>query len=295
MKNKNIYIGIGASYSQLAPAYLLRYTIKKLNINRKYNFIVTNIFTEIESKFLLEKKDFSLGTVFSLQRFLVASIAKRYDCSAAIYIDSDMICLKSFEDLISDFIKSKFDIFIPDINKRFNQKIQTAFFITKINTKLIKFYAQLLNNFFLNKISYIDLISNFYKKINYRLISYKYNSRNFFDDSTVILHYTDLWSQPWVCPYRKESAIWMQTHFYLHNNDSFYLQLIHDGVLDGSYRKCLVNNCILNFFLDIFFLPPQFKVYFDRNKLLAFCPYFLKGFLVQLIGLIRSVINLRIT
>lgn len=295
MKNKNIYIGIGASYSQLAPAYLLKHTIKKFNINSNYNFIVTNIFTEIESKLLLEKKDYSLGTVFSLQRFLVASIAERYDCSVAIYIDSDMVCLKSFEDLISDFIKSKADIFIPDKNKKFNQKIQTAFFVTKINKKLIKFYAQLLNNFFFNKISYIELISNFYKNINYQLIGFEYNSRNYSDDSTVFLHYTDLWSQPWVCPYRKESAIWMQTHFYLLNSDSFYFQLIHDGVLDGSYRRCLINNYFLNVFLDIFFLPPQFKVYFDRNKISAYFPNFLKGFLVQMIGLIRSIINLRIT
>ncbi|MDG1096975.1 MAG: hypothetical protein P8N23_05090 [Methylophilaceae bacterium] len=288
-----IYFGIGTTEAQLAPSYLLKKSLFKHS--EGMNIDVSNICDEPEAKKLNLYANLSLGTVFSLQRFLVCEIAKRKKADVAIYIDSDIICMNSYSPMIKLFYNSEDDFYIPTSNKLFQQPVQTAVTIMKVSDDNLNFFNEILALYFKGQVNYQQAISDFYKNRKYTFIGHKYNSRDFFEDDTVFLHYTDLWTQPWVSSFRKEGSVWKNEHQKLMSVDNEYFKLVKDGVLNKYYKPDMLDLSFASYVKSLIFLPPQFAVYFNRNSFLRFFPKSFLGISTQLVGFFRAFFNIRTT
>ena len=290
-----VYVGIGTTDAQLVPSYLLRHSILSKNSTDSVNFFISNICDEPEFSDISRSSKYNIGTVFSLQRFMVPKIALRLKCDMAIYLDSDILCLNSIDEHVLKFIKSSKDIFIPKTNDKFNQPIQTAVFFVRPNKRVVTFFEFFLNNYLASKMPYKNLISDFYINLNYEYISYKFNSRDFYEPDTFFIHYTDLWTQPWVSMFRKESALWEYHSEKMMQNDNNYKNLIAEGVRSGFYRSSIHKKTLKNKLLDLFYLPPQFKIYSSRGLFFRAIPKAALGLCVQLVGFIRAMLDIRTT
>jgi hypothetical protein len=290
-----VYIGIGTTEAQLVPSYLLRQSILSKNSNDSVEYFISNICDEPEFSDIPTSSEYNIGTVFSLQRFLVPKIAFRRKCDIAIYLDSDILCLNSIDEYVLKFIKSNKDIFIPENNSKFNQPIQTAVFFVRPKKTIINIFDVFLNDYLTSKTQYKNLISDFYINLNYKYISYKFNSRDYFEPDTLFIHYTDLWTQPWVSMFRKESILWVHHSDKMMQNDRNYMNLIIAGVQRGFYRSSIHKKTLKNKLFDLFYLPPQFAIYSSRSLLFRLIPKVALGFCVQAVGCIRALLDIRTT
>jgi hypothetical protein len=293
-----IFIGIGSTEAQLAPAYLLKKSIINFynHKNNNIEFIFNFLHETEEFKSLFKFNNLKMGTAFSLQRFVVQKIAYSNNCKLAIYLDSDVICLKSFHLIIEKIIDNKtIDILIPRSNPFFNQPIQTAIFFMQVNKRMVDFFESHLNKFLNNKINYKDLISNFYLSLNYQFISHNYNSRDYYNKYSYFLHFTDLWTQPWVCFFRFERRLWIEYHKKTYMIDSVYKSIVDRGIDKNYYLSSLSNKNFYNCFADIFFVPPQIDLYLKRYRITKIVPSFIFGFLIFFVGLFRGLFKIRAT
>ena len=286
-----VLIGIGATAAQLAPAKLLE---RSLTENADgLEIVVSIICNEPEWEIISNNSELSIGTVFSLQRFLVSEIARRNSCDVAIYLDSDIICLRPFSDLVQQYVKNNQLICLARPNPNFHQHIQSAVMLTGATERHVFFFRSLLSKYLNSEVSYKELHEKLYQNEEVLLVNHKYNSRDYFDTETVFLHFTDLWTQPWVSPYRKEGSVWLKNHYRYMSDSESYKELVEYGVEKKYYRRGLLRS--VSVFSDLFFLPPQLNVYRRRHLFFRLVPKPVLGFLVQLIAWIRSVLNIRTT
>jgi len=127
------------------------------------------------------------------------------------------------------------------------------------------------------------------------LAAHIFNSRDHAETGTVFLHYTDLWTQPWVSPFRPESIYWLNEHLKLMKSDPRYLKLVQEGVAMSYYRPGILQTNRGLKWSDLCFLPPQLKVYASRRRFLRLMPDFLLGGLAQIIAFLRSISKNRTT
>lgn len=288
-----IFIGIGTTHMQMVSTRLLEESL--LRHAGEHELVIHSICEEPEYQDIASLGALSVGTVFSLQRFLVAKIGARYGCEFAMHIDSDILCLNDFNAMIRQFAASDQFLCIASANPQFHQPVQSAVLLTRTDARCQEFFAKKLQDYISGSVTYAQLMASLCDETVALRLEHIYNSRDFVEDRTVFLHYTDLWTQPWVAPFRKEGAVWLKAHFSRMTKDSAYRALVEEGVAKGYYRPGLLEAAPHRSLNDFFFLPPQMKVYAERYPLLRLLPDRVLGIMVQLFSGYRAVLNVRTT
>ncbi len=281
-----IYIGIGTTPAQLIPTRVLKESIYQNRGN--FELVVDPIYEEPEYQSIASLDDQSVGTVFSLQRFLVAEIGARYGCDLSFYIDSDIVCLGDFSTMVASYLRSDRVICVANPNPKFDQPVQSAVMLVKTSKTHQRFLAEILNDYLERRISYRDLMGSLCEEPIAHRVPHFFNSRDFVEANTVFLHYTDLWTQPWVSPYREEAVVWLRMHAKLMESDISYNELAKEGVTLSYYRPGILESNSTWSWADLFFLPPQMKVYVKRRWFLRWIPDFLLGCAAQIVAFLRA-------
>lgn len=262
-----IYIGVGATAAQELPLHVLAHTIRKHNV--EHEIIIEDVGSTPEFEAISEQIENTYGTVFSLQRFLVPKIAQRYQAEICMHLDSDMLCMKSLQPFFDLVTQNKDKIVVPLPNVNFGQSQQTAVFGCTVNEEAIELFAENLQMFSSRKISYIELMQLSFSEQKMLPCSYIYNSREFFDDKTVILHLTDLYRQPWVNRFNELEYVWFKELSEAIKQEPSLMECLRKGVENRYYLQSLLTYSnrkhILMSLRDLLFLPPQFDAYAQQK------------------------------
>lgn len=299
-----ILIGVGTTNLQTLPFLVLRYSLIKNNPDLDLEIVridETQEYVEFQSSK-------NHGTVFSMQRFFTPLIAAKRQADACIYLDSDMLCLKSINSFIDILKTNPSNIVIPIPNLRYKQPYQTAVFGCIVNPYIVNKFSKAIEDYTYSLITYKQMINfNFLQKeiIDCESI---YNSREIYNQNTVILHFTDLFRQPWVSRFNRNKEIWISLMQQAAiQNESIKLSITEGAGKDylPSLKNILVGNRsgIFIHVKDFTFSPPQFLVYLRRIKLFDYILlnkfYFgrvikiLTGICVQLMAFLRDRLNVR--
>lgn len=211
---KKIFVGIGCDVNQLLAAEVLKYSI----LSNDSKNITASYLNDHPLWDKILKSKFEQRTPFSLQRFLCAKSILDSDNEIGIYLDSDMIALKSLRDLETKFIDSKKDISIVSVKKEWDRRQQSSVLIfnKKGAQRLWSSYEKYLNK----DISYDELI--YLKNINeIGSIHYSWNCLEYIDQNTALIHYTDMDTQPWLRNGNSNAGIWYSYLWsYIQNKDN---------------------------------------------------------------------------
>lgn len=262
-----IYIGVGATAAQALPLHVLSHTIRKHN--PEHEIIIEDVGSTAEYEALSKQIENTYGTVFSLQRFLVPKIAQKYQAEICMHLDSDMLCMKSLQAFFDLVIQNENKIIVPLPNADFGQSQQTAVYGCVVNEAAILLFSENLQLFLDKKISYIELMRLSFSEDKIVSCSYVYNSREFFDDDTVILHLTDLYRQPWVNRFNALEGVWFQALDEAIRAKPSLITCLQDGVENSYYLPSLLTysnrKSIFTYAKDLLFLPPQFEAYAQQK------------------------------
>lgn len=282
-----IYVGIGATQLQMMPARVLEESL--LQHVGGHELVIRCIHEEPEYQLIADRQDQSVGTVFSLQRFLVSEIGARHGCDLAYYIDSDIICLGDFLPMVQTYLLSGRMVCVANTNPCFRQSfVQSAVMLVGTRDAHQGFLSDALASYLNGGKSYRQVMTQLCEEPAAQRVSHVFNSRDFAELDTVFLHYTDLWTQPWVSPFHKEGVTWLRGHAALMASDPTYLKLAQKGVRQGYYRPGILRPSGGLDWSDLFFLPPQIRVYASRRWFLRWVPDALVGAASQLIAIVRA-------
>ena len=138
-----------------------------------------------------------------------------------------------------------------------------------VNEVAIALFSENLQSFLKRKISYIELMRLSFSEDKIVPCSYIYNSREFFDDKTVILHLTDLYRQPWVNRFNELEHLWFKELEEAIRIEPSLMECLKKGVESKYYLQSLLiysnRKSILTYLRDLFFLPPQFEAYAQQK------------------------------
>jgi hypothetical protein len=297
-----IYIGVGAVDVQALSVQVLKYTL--LKHNPEHDLVIESIGETKEFEQLATDWEASYGTVFSLQRFLVPQIASRHDADICLHLDSDMLCMHSLQ-LFFDMILANNDkVVIPLPNLNFNQPQQTAVFGCVVQPWSLTLFNSNLKDFLDKKINYVDLMRLSFSTDRILPCSYVYNSREYLDGNTMILHFTDLYRQPWVNQFNCLGQVWLnELSLAIEDNDSV-LRTVKKAVNNHyclpSLARFSGEKVSFPFMRDLFYMAPQFEAYaqlrFGRIYEIAPFSWCLKlGVItwVQAIAILHAIVKYR--
>lgn len=283
---------------------VLRYSLFKNNPDLDLEVVRIDMAPEY-AKFESTKKH---GTVFSIQRFFTPVIAANRNAHICIYLDSDMLCLKSINSFIAILKNNPNNVVIPLPNRSYKQSQQTAVFGCMVNPYILNKFSKAIDDYSHNLITYQQLIKfNFLTK-EILDCDFVYNSREICDENTVILHFTDLFRQPWVSRFNRNKDVWISVMQQAAiQNESVKFCAIDESSSDylPSLKNKLLGNSpeVFTSMMDFFFIPPQFLVYLRRIKLidhllvnttyLSLAIKLLAGLCIQFVAFIRDTLNVR--
>lgn len=258
-----IYIGVGAIEAQALSVQVLKYTI--LKHNPEHEIIIESVGDTEEFKQISKRLDLSYGTVFSLHRFLVPQIAKRYHADICMHLDSDMLCMRSLDPFFEMIVNNANKIILPLPNPDFEQPQQTAVFGCVVAPWTIELFNSNLTKFLEKEINYVELMRLSFSADKIFSCSHIYNSREQIDNDTVIFHLTDLYRQPWVNQFNALEQVWL--------NELSGAIAANNNVLKTLNKAVESNYCLpslarlsgekvrFSFLKDLFFMAPQFDAY----------------------------------
>jgi len=196
-----IFVGIGCDVNQLLAAEVLKFSI----LSNDSENITASYLNDHPLWSEVVKSNLEQRTPFSLQRFLCAKSVLDYDYKIGIYLDSDMITLKSLRELEAKFIHSKKDISIISVKKEWNRRQQSSVLI--FNQEGARKLWSSYKKYFRQDISYDELV--YLKTINdIGNIDYSWNCLEYTDQNTALIHYTDMDTQPWLRNGNSNAGIW---------------------------------------------------------------------------------------
>lgn len=262
-----VYIGVGSTKAQEVPFLVLKHTL--LEHNPEHELIIESIGDTHEFQNLSSRLDLSYGTVFSLQRFLVPKIAARHKADVCMHLDSDMLCYKSLQPIFNQAIEFEDKIILPSPNPNYKQPQQTAVFACTVQKWSIELFELSLFDFLEKKTSYVELMRLHFSKENVVFCSHIFNSREYLDAETVILHLTDLWRQPWVSRFNSLRHVWYKALYQAMCENIEIQEKLIEGLNKKYYLPSLAimvdQKVSFQFLRDTMFLPPQFDAYAQQK------------------------------
>ncbi len=243
-----VFIGSGEAslLERKVLIYSLRkHTSRKLDIytfNGTHNSIEINDSVPVLAPLPLHLKYRNI-TEFTLYRFIIPEICQYQ--GHAIYLDSDIICLK-------------------DIGKLFDLPLEGKNFLARPNA-----YDKVDSHLWALSVMLIDCsrcnfdLETYYQEIDKQLYSYtdfscmsekfrqyhpfkigeldeKWNTFDYWDNSTNLIHYTDLGMQPWKYPNHPYGELWFS--YFQEARDAGY---ITDRDIELSFARTYVRTNLL--------------------------------------------------
>lgn len=240
----NVYVG--SDESQELAVKVLEHSIKR-HTTLSVNVISMTPFPVKDPVDPRQRK----RTGFSFSRFNIPKL-NNYQ-GRAVYMDADMMVFKDIRELWEmPFDGSKL-IIQDDLNEKHtktdgkdgapSKRIkQTAVMVLNCE-KLDWDVDQIVKDLDDWKYSYEELMYHLCimdeKDISYKL-PFEWNSLEFYDQNTRLIHYTDMKTQPWVAPNNKFGYLWFKELQLMLKNGSITRKEITDEIDKGYFRPSLI-------------------------------------------------------
>ena len=198
-----ILIGVGSTEAQMLAVDVLSYTLRK-HTQRELEVVPLNR-CGIPIPSPRDPRNIS-RTPFSFQRFLLPELGKFK--RRTIYLDSDMIVFKDVGALF-DTEMEEFDILACQATP--GRKERIVYSVLLISADCPWKIDDIVRKLDSGEFSYEDLMFKFKVpgRVDVRL-PYHWNSCEHYEPGeTALLHYTDMWLQPWLVTKNPLASLWV--------------------------------------------------------------------------------------
>ena len=259
-RKNTVCVGIGMTSDQEIPYLVLEHSIK--SNNGKLCDITIVRLDELNDK-RLKTKQGEQRTPFSLQRFLLAQHVLSENYEYGIYLDSDMLVLSDISALVDYVHASLFEIETVKVEEYWHRKSQTSVMVmSKIGARML---ADAFDAYMKDELNYDQLL--YLQNLDYgRSIPSHWNSLEYFDANTKLIHWTDVDTQPWLKKGNPNAGVWYSALYELSKmqpgvTDALRKHIHYGNVLPSLEEIILFSPSITSFslktqVLDIFFIPP---------------------------------------
>lgn len=231
----NIYVG--CEPEQEIAFDVLNYSITK---HTSISVNVLKLHEEVSAKNLdftniIDQKNTG-KTPFSFQRFCIPKLNNYHH--NAIYLDSDMLVFKDILNLCNNDIDTK-EFLACEVDSAWGRSPQLS--VMYINCNIARWdvnnIIKLLND---NKYSYSDIFENVIFSNNWdRSIPCNWNSLEHHDESTSLIHFTDMDTQPWINAFHSQTHIWVSYLIEAINNGFCSIEKVQKEIDIGNIRPSL--------------------------------------------------------
>ena len=201
-----LLIGIGSTAAQMVAVQVLSYTLHK---HSKRELEVIPLFKAgIEIPDPKDPKN-RARTPFSFQRFVLPELGGHQ--RRTIYLDSDMIVFSDIADLY-DADMNGCDAMSPGNTPGRGYESRAVLLMSERCPWTVKDIVQRLDD---GELSYEELMFEFKVPGKTSLdLPYTWNSLELYEpDKTQLLHFTDMWLQPWLVRKNPIAAVWVRELF----------------------------------------------------------------------------------
>jgi hypothetical protein len=255
-----IIVGIGCDYAQDLSAEILKYSIQRCT--RMHPAFVklhqmpewAQITTDLRAH---------QRTQFSLQRFLLAKRVLDSSADIGIYLDSDMLVLRPIEKLEAGFRATARHLATVVSLKEWRRRPQSSVLVMDREGAALLWASYV--KFVEGTLSYEDLI--YLRTIpDVGTMEYSWNCLEYLDETTALIHYTDVDTQPWLRDGHPNAGIWY-TYLWRFAQDSRLREFVLAEIANGHVRPSLLEVLELGpsltafssyaWLKDLFFVPPH--------------------------------------
>jgi len=234
MAKQTINVYVGAAREQYVPTKVLEYSIKdksSINVN------VIPLYQALEDKGIILKG----RTPFSLQRLYIPFL-NNYN-GIAVYLDSDMLVFDDILKLVQHH-DSKFNLCsapAPPNSRRRDQYSVFTVDCSKAEWKADELVKMAENN-------YEKVLFQFeFESSKSKCIPWQWNSLEFYDSHTKLIHFTDMDKQPWISTENKYKDLWVKYLIQaIENNflnmEDLYNSVNRDECRPGLYKQVINKN-----------------------------------------------------
>lgn len=198
----SLIVGIGCETAQELPAEVLAFSIMRhagspLEVVKLHEI---GHYGDADRALLKKQR-----TPFSLQRFLLARLLIERDVDIAIYLDSDMLVLRPIQELVVRFIDAGEDVATVASLPEWRRQPQSSVMV--MNRAGAARLSQSFDRYLDASLSYDELL--YLKTVGpVSSLPHRWNSLEYLDETTALIHYTDMDTQPWLWDGNPNAGIW---------------------------------------------------------------------------------------
>lgn len=240
-----ITIFIGCSDSEVLAAKVLEFSI------RKNNFLDTKIiFLNKYHNLLNNFNSLPGGTKFSMQRFLIPYLMNFN--GKALYLDSDMLVFSDLTKLFSFFNQTD----KPIITSKLPSDSEKETSVMLLDCSKLKWSFDYINNHISQSRNLAELNKKIFARNVSRIIPKTWNSLDYHNKNTDLLHFTDMSKQPWLSVYNIYSYIWFENLFESLNSKFIKKSFLSSEIKKGHIRPSIQYQ-LDNKIMDPIFIPDK--------------------------------------
>ena len=260
MNKENINIYVGTTKEQALAFKVLKNSILA---NTEHNVNVYRLDHAISERGI-KIDHYEGGTPFSLQRFFIPKLNNHE--GIAIYLDSDMLV---FEDIIGLYQSHKEGVTLCSCPAPPNSNRRDQYSVFTVDCNRAKWETEEILK--LAKENYKSVMFDFsFEDNKEKCIDWRWNSLEYYDRETKLIHFTDMDKQPWIDHRNINAKVWIKE---LKANiergwikrEEIELQ-IRDNIIRPGVLKDLESQSIFSKIDDFFYLPPHTIRRFPKFK-----------------------------
>lgn len=195
-------VGIGCDVAQELAAEVLRFSIER---HARVAPAICKLHSLPQWHQMAADLKQRQRTPFSFQRFLLARQLLDSDAEFGVYVDSDMLVLRPIEELIGELVATRCSIATVSPLPEWRRRRQSS--VMAMNREGASELWSSYERFLAGKMDYNDLI---YLRTISKVgdLSYSWNCLEYLDETTALIHYTDMDTQPWLRDGHPCAGIW---------------------------------------------------------------------------------------
>lgn len=272
--NEKVRVFVGTDRSQLLAVKVLEHSIKR---NTQLDVEVTPML-DLPVRQPKDPRNYK-RTGFSFSRFCIPKLAGY--TGKAIYMDADMLVLKDISSLWNISFDGAKVIIQQDIppehqvtnkagapNKRIKQCAVMLLDCDSLTWEIDSIIDDLDQEKYNYEMLMYDLcILDEKKDIKYG-IPFEWNSLEYYDKDTCLIHYTDMSTQPWVYSGNRYDSIWFAEIQMMLRDGSLTWQELNQEIELGYFRPSLIRDIKYENWIPEFLKPAFYKVnnLLDRQR-----------------------------
>jgi lipopolysaccharide biosynthesis glycosyltransferase len=276
---EKVRVFVGTDRSQLLAVKVLEHSIKR---NTQLNVEVIPML-DLPVKQPKDPRNYK-RTGFSFSRFCIPKLAGY--TGKAIYMDADMLVFKNISSLWNipfDGAKVVIQEEIPSEHQKTDkigapvQRIKQCAVMLLDCDRLTWNIESIIDD--------LDKEKYNYEKLMYELcildeatdikygIPFQWNSLEYYDSTTCLIHYTDMGTQPWVFSGNKYGHLWLNEVKMMLENGSLTWQDLNREIELGYFRPSLVRDIKYGSWIPGFLKPPFYKANHLLDKQSGYKPH----------------------